>query len=131
MSEKEVKDVAKMSDSRPPSRRKDQLAAKGRKEKRERNRSIEGIGHENALTTTTKELQLAVRSFYNRTAFQPPGDARVHMPLDSEFSLMRVENWDETQRSGDNWRRMDIGIDGHSTNYQPKILSVFRTQFWK
>lgn len=25
--------------------------------------------------------------------------------------MIREDNWDEGQRSGDNWRRRDIGID--------------------
>ena len=51
------------------------------------------------------------RQFYNRTAFQLPGDARVRISLDTELSLIREDNWDGAQRSGNNWRRMDIGID--------------------
>lgn len=52
-----------------------------------------------------------MRSFYNRTAFQLPGDARVRISLDTELSLVREDNWDGRARAGDNWRRMDIGID--------------------
>lgn len=52
-----------------------------------------------------------MRSFYNRTAFQLPGDARVRISLDTELTLVREDNWDGKLRSGDNWRRTDIGID--------------------
>jgi SPX domain protein involved in polyphosphate accumulation len=52
-----------------------------------------------------------MRSFYNRTAFQLPGDARVRISLDTELSLIREDNWDGRIRTGDNWRRTDIGID--------------------
>lgn len=52
-----------------------------------------------------------MRTFYNRTAFQLPGDARVRISLDTELSMVREDNWDERIRSGDNWRRTDIGID--------------------
>lgn len=52
-----------------------------------------------------------MRSFYNRTAFQLPGDARVRISLDTELTLIREDNWDGKVRSGDNWRRTDIGID--------------------
>ena len=52
-----------------------------------------------------------MRSFYNRTAFQLPGDARVRISLDTELTMVREDNWDGRTRSGDNWRRMDIGID--------------------
>ncbi|KFG87622.1 vacuolar transporter chaperone 4 [Metarhizium anisopliae] len=51
------------------------------------------------------------RSFYNRTAFQLPADARVRISLDTELTMVREDNLDGRQRSGDNWRRMDIGID--------------------
>lgn len=52
-----------------------------------------------------------MRSFYNRTAFQLPGDARVRISLDTELTLVREDNWDDRTRAGDNWRRTDIGID--------------------
>lgn len=52
-----------------------------------------------------------MRSFYNRTAFQLPGDARVRISLDTELTLIREDNWDGRIRSGDNWRRTDINID--------------------
>ena len=52
-----------------------------------------------------------MRSFYNRTAFQLPGDARVRISLDTELTLVREDNWDGRKRSSDNWRRTDIGID--------------------
>ncbi|ESZ98735.1 vacuolar transporter chaperone 4 [Sclerotinia borealis F-4128] len=51
------------------------------------------------------------RSFYNRTAFQLPADARVRISLDTELSMVREDNLDGRNRAGDNWRRMDIGID--------------------
>lgn len=52
-----------------------------------------------------------MRTFYNRTAFQLPGDARVRISLDTELTMVREDNWDGKSRSGTNWRRMDIGID--------------------
>lgn len=51
------------------------------------------------------------RSFYNRTAFQLPADARVRISLDTELTMVREDNLDGRKRAGDNWRRMDIGID--------------------
>src|SRR5690606_23216013 len=51
------------------------------------------------------------RSFYNRTAFQLPADARVRISLDTELTMVREDNLDGARRCGDNWRRMDIGID--------------------
>jgi hypothetical protein len=67
-----------------------------------------------------KEIQYSVikkgyvpvcRSFYNRTAFQLPADARVRISLDTELTMVREDNLDGRKRSGSNWRRMDIGID--------------------
>jgi len=67
-----------------------------------------------------KEVQYSVlkkgyvpvcRSFYNRTAFQLPADARVRISLDTELTMVREDNLDGRKRAGDNWRRMDIGID--------------------
>ena len=52
-----------------------------------------------------------VRTFYNRTAFQLPGDARVRISLDTELTMVREDNWDGSTRAGENWRRRDIGID--------------------
>lgn len=52
-----------------------------------------------------------MRTFYNRTAFQLPGDARVRISFDTQLSLIREDNWDGVTRSGNNWRRTDIGID--------------------
>ncbi|KAI5983398.1 SPX-domain-containing protein [Pisolithus albus] len=59
----------------------------------------------------TRKLVPVMRTFYNRTAFQLPGDARVRISLDTELTMIREDNWDGRIRSGDNWRRTDIGID--------------------
>ena len=58
-----------------------------------------------------RKLQPVVRTFYDRTAFQLPGDARVRISFDGNLTMVREDNWDGRQRAGDNWRRMDIGID--------------------
>lgn len=58
-----------------------------------------------------KHLQPVMRTFYNRTAFQLPGDARVRISLDTNLTLVREDNWDGRSRAGTNWRRMDIGVD--------------------
>ena len=60
---------------------------------------------------TKIRLTAAIRSFYNRTAFQLPGDARVRISLDTELSLIREDSFDGRPRAGDNWRRTDIGIN--------------------
>lgn len=69
------------------------------------------LANEVQYSVLTRKLQPVMRSFYNRTAFQLPGDARVRISLDTELSLVREDNWDGRQRAGNNWRRMDIGID--------------------
>jgi SPX domain protein involved in polyphosphate accumulation len=52
-----------------------------------------------------------MRTFYNRTAFQLPGDARVRISLDTELTMVREDDFDGRRRAGANWRRTDIGID--------------------
>lgn len=52
-----------------------------------------------------------MRSFYNRTAFQLPGDARVRISLDTELAMVREDDFDGKPRAKPNWRRTDIGID--------------------
>lgn len=73
--------------------------------------SLEALAREVQYTVLANRLQPMVRSFYNRTAFQLPGDARVRISLDTELSLIREDNRDGKQRAGKNWRRTDIGID--------------------
>lgn len=58
-----------------------------------------------------KGYEPVCRSFYHRTAFQFPGDLRVRISLDTELTLIREDNLDGRKRTGDNWRRMDIGVD--------------------
>ncbi|KAG0150305.1 hypothetical protein CROQUDRAFT_212469 [Cronartium quercuum f. sp. fusiforme G11] len=59
-----------------------------------------------------KKLEPCVRTFYNRTAFQQPGDARVRISFDTDLTLIREDNWDgKVRRPDNNWRRRDVGID--------------------
>ncbi len=67
-----------------------------------------------------------MRSFYNRTAFQLPGDASVRISLDTELSLIREDNWDGSMRSADNWRRTDIGIDYPFDQVSPDDKELFK-----
>ena len=67
-----------------------------------------------------------MRSFYNRTAFQLPGDARVRISLDTELTLVREDNWNGRTRSGDNWRRTDIGIDFPFTQLPAEDREIFK-----
>ncbi|ORY38170.1 hypothetical protein BCR33DRAFT_758811 [Rhizoclosmatium globosum] len=56
----------------------------------------------------SKQLKPILRTFYNRTAFQIPGDLRVRISLDTELTFIREDNFGH-RRSGDNWRRTDAG----------------------
>ncbi|KFY21918.1 hypothetical protein V493_07009 [Pseudogymnoascus sp. VKM F-4281 (FW-2241)] len=71
----------------------------------------ERLAKEIQYSVLTKGYVPVCRSFYNRTAFQLPADARVRISLDTELTMVREDNLDGRKRSGDNWRRMDIGID--------------------
>lgn len=73
--------------------------------------SLEALATEIQYTMLKKRLRPVVRSFYNRTAFQLPGDARVRISLDTELSMVREDNFDGSDRTNGNWRRMDIGVD--------------------
>jgi SPX domain protein involved in polyphosphate accumulation len=86
------------------------LRKKGKKSDKEIDSMLQLAG-EVQYSVLSRALQPVMRSFYNRTAFQLPGDARVRISLDTELSLVREDNWDGKQRAGSNWRRMDIGID--------------------
>ena len=72
---------------------------------------LEQLAKEVQFRVLDRKLVPVCRSFYNRTAFQLPGDARVRISLDTELSMVREDNLDGRQRAGKNWRRMDIGID--------------------
>ena len=72
---------------------------------------LEQLAREIQYRVISRKLVPVTRSFYNRTAFQLPGDARVRISLDTELTMTREDNLDGRNRSGKNWRRMDIGID--------------------
>ncbi|KAI9301980.1 VTC domain-containing protein [Cunninghamella echinulata] len=86
----------------------DDLFAKTREQGRKSEKEIqelEQLASEVQYRVLTKRLHPMMRTFYNRTAFQLPGDARVRISLDTELSLIRED------KTTDNWRRMDIGVD--------------------
>lgn len=88
----------------------EEMRKKGKKSDKDIDAMIQ-LASEVQYAVLSRKLQPVMRSFYNRTAFQLPGDARVRISLDTELTLVREDNWDGKQRSGNNWRRMDIGID--------------------
>ncbi|KXN88628.1 Vacuolar transporter chaperone 4 [Leucoagaricus sp. SymC.cos] len=102
-----------------------QLVKKGKKTQAEVDSMIQ-LANEVQYTILTKRLQPVMRSFYDRTAFQLPGDARVRISLDTELTLIREDNWDGKVRAGDNWRREDIGIDFPFEQVAPEDKEIFK-----
>ncbi|KAJ3050837.1 vacuolar transporter chaperone [Rhizophlyctis rosea] len=70
--------------------------------------SILQLSQEVQQSIAEKKLHPVVRTFYNRTAFQLPGDARVRISLDTDLTMIREDNYGK-DRAGDNWRRTDVG----------------------
>ncbi|TPX44878.1 hypothetical protein SeLEV6574_g04230 [Synchytrium endobioticum] len=77
------------------------------------------LSREIQLSMLKRKLHPMVRTFYNRTAFQLPGDARVRISLDTDLTMVREDNYGR-MRSGDNWRRVDIGTTLRSFAHLPE-----------
>ncbi|KAL2002635.1 hypothetical protein VTN02DRAFT_6343 [Thermoascus thermophilus] len=91
----------------------DRIFDKHRKEGKKSEAEIaewEQLAREIQYRVISRKLVPVTRTFYHRTAFQLPGDARVRISLDTELTMVREDNLGR-RRAGDNWRRMDIGID--------------------
>ncbi|KAH7342109.1 SPX-domain-containing protein [Rhizoctonia solani] len=101
------------------------LVKKGKKTEQEVEGMIQ-LASEVQYAILTRKLVPVVRSFYNRTAFQLPGDARVRISLDTELTMVREDNWDGEVRSGDNWRRPDAGIDFPFPNVPDRDKEIFK-----
>lgn len=86
---------------------------------------LEQLAQEIQYSVISRRLRPVTRSFYNRTAFQLPGDARVRISLDTQLTLIREDNLDGRQRCGENWRRMDIGIDYPFSQLRPEDIERF------
>ncbi|KAJ7019832.1 VTC domain-containing protein [Mycena alexandri] len=102
-----------------------QLVKKGKKTQQEVDSMIQ-LANEVQYAILSRELKPVMRSFYNRTAFQLPGDARVRISLDTELTMVREDNWDGRTRAGDNWRRTDIGIDFPFEQLVPEDKELFK-----
>ncbi|KAK7050854.1 vacuolar transporter chaperone [Paramarasmius palmivorus] len=102
-----------------------ELVKKGKKTQQEVDSMIQ-LANEVQYAILTKKLVPVMRTFYNRTAFQLPGDARVRISLDTELTMVREDNWDGRPRSGDNWRRTDIGIDYPFEQLPPEDKELFK-----
>ncbi|KAH7913594.1 VTC domain-containing protein [Hygrophoropsis aurantiaca] len=100
------------------------LADKGKKSQQEVDSMIQ-LANEVQYRVLTRKLTPVMRTFYNRTAFQLPGDARVRISLDTELTMVREDNWDDV-RSGSNWRRTDIGIDYPFDQIPPEDKELFK-----
>ncbi|ETS87280.1 hypothetical protein PFICI_01108 [Pestalotiopsis fici W106-1] len=101
---------------------------KARKEGKKSEKQIaedEKLAQEVQWSVLKKGYKPVCRSFYNRTAFQLPADARVRISLDTELTMVREDNLDGAKRSGDNWRRMDIGIDYPFSQLPPSDIERF------
>ncbi|KIJ51444.1 hypothetical protein M422DRAFT_26858 [Sphaerobolus stellatus SS14] len=101
------------------------LVAKGKKSQQEVDSMIQ-LANEVQYAVLQRKLKPVVRTFYDRTAFQLPGDARVRISLDTELTMVREDNWDGKTRSGDNWRRTDIGIDYPFDQLAPEDKEIFQ-----
>lgn len=91
-----------------------QLFEKARKEGKKSSQeidSLERLAQEVQYRVIKDKMRPVMRTFYNRTAFQLPGDARVRISLDTELTMVREDNFDGINRTNGNWRRMDIGVD--------------------
>lgn len=101
---------------------------KARKEGKKSEKAIaedERLAAEVQYSVLKKGYKPVCRSFYNRTAFQLPADARVRISLDTELTMVREDNLDGRRRAGDNWRRMDIGIDYPFSQLPPEDIVRF------
>lgn len=101
---------------------------KARKEGKKSEKAIaedERLASEIQYSILKKGYKPVCRSFYNRTAFQLPADARVRISLDTELTMVREDNLDGKRRCGDNWRRMDIGVDFPFSQLPPEDVVRF------
>ncbi|OJJ01368.1 hypothetical protein ASPVEDRAFT_82892 [Aspergillus versicolor CBS 583.65] len=106
----------------------DKIFEKMRKDKKKSEAEIadyEQLAREIQYRVITRRLVPVTRTFYHRTAFQLPGDARVRISLDTELTMTREDNLDGRRRAGNNWRRMDIGVDWPFSQLPPEDVERF------
>ncbi len=93
---------------------------KARKEGKKSAKSIaedERLAAEVQWSVLKKGYKPVCRSFYNRTAFQLPADARVRISLDTELTMVREDNLDGAKRAGDNWAHWTSASTGPSRSF--------------
>ncbi|KAI5955220.1 VTC4 [Candida jiufengensis] len=88
----------------------DKMRKEGKKSPQEIE-NLERLAQEVQYRILKEKYRPVMRSFYNRTAFQLPGDARVRISLDTELTMVREDDFDGYDRTHNNWRRTDIGVD--------------------
>lgn len=73
-----------------------------------------------------KNLRPICRIFYDRTAFQLPGDQKLRISLDANMTYIREDDIDGIQRrENNNWRRTDAKIDYPFSNLPQKDVYRF------
>ncbi|KAG0174288.1 vacuolar transporter chaperone [Apophysomyces sp. BC1034] len=81
-----------------------------------------------------RRLAPVCRVFYNRTAFQLPGDQRLRLSLDCDLTYIREDDLDGrprrrrldgTSRMKENWRRTDVGINHPFRSVDPADVLHF------
>ncbi|KAI8987820.1 VTC domain-containing protein [Mycotypha africana] len=84
------------------------------------------------VQTSIKERRLnpMCRVFYNRTAFQLPGDQRLRISLDSNLTFIREDGPERRERIANtlncyHWKRNDIDINYPFQNIPEKDISRF------
>jgi hypothetical protein len=102
----------------------DKMRKEGKKSQQEID-DLEQLAREIQYRVITRRLVPVTRTFYHRTAFQLPGDARVRISLDTELTMIREDNLDGRPRAGSNWRRMDIGVDFPFSQLPPEDIDRF------
>ncbi len=69
--------------------------------------TLRTLGKEIQETVAEKKLKPFLRTFYNRTAFQLPGDASVRISLDTELSMIKEEGYIKDGH----WKRRDVACN--------------------
>lgn len=81
------------------------LAAKGNPKKEAMVDESHFVASGIQASVKTRQLKPVCRVFYNRTAFQLPGDQRLRISLDSNLTFIRED------KNKKKWRRDDVDID--------------------
>lgn len=87
--------------------------------------SLQRLAEEVQYRVIKDKMRPVMRTFYDRTAFQLPGDARVRISLDTELTMAREDNFDGINRTNNNWRRMDIGVNWPFPNLPERDVERF------